>query len=121
MQTTATRQTLDAALAAVNIRYHGNVIWNREPEIKGRRLHFTLRVKSSREAGHRLTCSGRHIPAACWHVHGRFFEEVWSIEPDAIILAGTLRMTGPADNWQDRNIGSVAFPLMYSNACECEG
>jgi hypothetical protein len=121
MQTTATIETLDAALAAVNIRYDNNVIWNREPEKKGKRLHFTLRVKSSRESGHRVSWSGRHIPAACWHVHGHFFAEVWRIEPDALILAGQLKMTGERDNWQDRNIGSICQPMMYSNSCECEG
>jgi hypothetical protein len=119
MKTTATAETLSKALAIVNERFDNNVTYNRAPEKQGKRLAFTLKVKDSRKPGARRGLTGRRSVAACWHVHGYFFDAVWTIEPAAIIDAGALRMTGKADNWQDRNIGSMYQPAMYSEACCC--
>ena len=119
MQTTADIDTVEAALAVTNEKYEGNLCWNRDPERKGKRIHFTLRVKDSKGAGHRRSFTGKRMPSACWHVHGDFFDAVWQLQSDAVIWAGELRMEGPSDNWQDRNIGSQVQPLYFSEACDC--
>jgi hypothetical protein len=107
------------ALKAVNERYGDNVEFNRSPEWRGKRICFTLKVKDSKGPGARRGFTGRRLINACWHVHGHFFEKLWSIRPEAEIKAGSLIMRGPEDNWQDRNIGSMMSPLMFSEACNC--
>ena len=132
MRTTATLETLEAALASVNAKYANNVIWNRTPERKGKQYVFTLRVADSKEPGHRRGFAhpswygangkphkARRLTSACWHVHGEFFNAVWDIEPEAVIRAGALVMRNKADNWQDRNVGSLLCPQMFSEACDC--
>jgi hypothetical protein len=120
------KETLDKALEIINKKYEGNVIYNRLPERKGNFYHFTLRVKSSHNLGHRIgfhptsTGKNRRLVSACWHVHGDYFEAIFSIEPSAIIDVSTHRITKSFGNWQDRNIGSMMIPMYFSEACECE-
>lgn len=72
--------------------------------------------------GARISSSGRRIAAACWHVHGDFFDALLKIQPNAVIVT----RGGPGavidkngGNWQDCNIGSRMSPMMFSEACEC--
>ena len=120
---------LQAALRAVNRIYwiwddqkrvQKNIRWNRAPEKCGAGYRFTLRVNSSKGPGAKRGFSGRRTVSACWHVHGNFFDRLFRICPDAIILAGNQKITAQAGNWQDRNIGSTFQPLMYSESCECD-
>lgn len=121
-----TIQDLYKTLENVNKKYDGNVIFNREPEPYGRQIRFTLRVKNSREPGHRigfcLTSLGNHrrLVSACWHVHGNFFEELFEICPEAIIKTNGKDISIYGGNWEDRNIGSMMEPMYFSEACECE-
>lgn len=119
MKTTAKLETLEKALKRVNEKYGDNIIWNRQPDKTGNRYNFTLKCKDSKQPGHRIGHSSQRMVSACWHVHGNFFDIVWDIEPEAIIWAGVLKMESQADNWQDRNIGSVIHPLYFSEACDC--
>ena len=129
----ATREELDKALELVNVKYKGNVCWNRQPEKVGKGFRLTLRVKDSKEPGHRLGCSRglffahnydeevkfskrRRLVSACWHVHGDFFG---ALPPDARIITG--RGIVRPGQWPDYDIGSVLNPQMMSEACECEG
>ena len=119
-----TREQMEKALALVNTKYDGNITWNRVPEPKGKAFNFTLTVHSSKSAGHRLGMQHgngkqRRIAAACWHVHGHFFEALLSIAPDARIITTKSVITKYGGNWQDCNIGSMMFPMYYSEACEC--
>lgn len=122
-----TAQDLYKALVMVNREYDDNVCFNRQPEAIGKRIRFTLRVVSSRGMGARygqcLTTKGnrRHLTSACWHVHGHFFERLFEIVPDAEIVANGKSITRSYGNWEDRNIGSIMYPLYYSEACDCEG
>ncbi len=121
METNAKLETLEKALRTVNeLHYDNNIIWNREPEQIGNRLRFTLKCKSSKEAGHRIGQSGKRMTSACWHVHGNLFDIIWDFESDAIIKAGPLKMESKDDNWQDRNIGSQVNPMYFSEACDCQ-
>lgn len=83
-------------------------------------ITFTLTVESSREKGARRGHQGQRVSAACWHAHGDFFDALFSINPDAVIVSmGTQTITKQDGNWQDRNIGSQMQPLYYSEACDC--
>lgn len=120
MKTTATKEELYAALDHVNAKYAGNICFKTLDDINAKRRTFTLTVNSSKEPGARYNpVNGRRFAAACWHVHGDFFDYLWSVRPDCLILAGTLRMNSAADNWQDSNVGSYAYPVMFSESCHC--
>jgi hypothetical protein len=119
MRTNATQDDLHKALVLVNQKYAGNIRFKRMDQ-KGNRVHFTLTVHRSRGPGGRLNHTrDRHISAACWHVHGHFFEELFALRPDAIVRAATHKITKDIGNWIDRNIGSHMYPCMYSDACNC--
>ena len=114
-----TIKDLEKALVMVNKKYHKNVCF-KNIEQSGRMVTFTLRVNNSRDKGARISHSGRHIPAACWHVHGDFFESLFKIKPEAVIVSqGNKKITKDSGNWQDWNIGSIIYPMFYSEACEC--
>ena len=116
-----TPEQLREALAVINKRFADNISFKRAPEQTGKRWTFTLRAIDSRKAGGRIGHTGRRIGnAACWHAHGYFFEALFKIAPDAVVYAGSLTISADAGNWQDRNIGSMVQPMMYSEACACE-
>lgn len=132
----ATIYQMNLALTELNKKYDDNVIWNRAPEYNGGQLQFTLRVKSSKGKGARISKHGemfgkppRRSVSACWHVHGDFFDILLYIEPEAIIKSsantGAIVIykdsTGVVvGNWQDWNIGSSMYPIMYSESCLCD-
>jgi len=131
MRTNATKEELERALELVNERYDGNIRWNRQPETKGSRTRFTLRVNSARGPGARRGLStGRHLSSACWHVHGYFFEALFKVNPSAWVesncgtIDGAKRITIDGGNWRDRVAGQKYngrefIPLHFSMACEC--
>ena len=116
---------LEKALAIVNEKYDGNIRFKRL-EQNGSGVNFTLTVNSSREPGHRRGFHGfdgkepKRLAAACWHVHGDFFDALFTVKPDAIVRSqGDKVITKDAGNWQDWNIGSQMYPMYYSEACDC--
>tara|TARA_Y100000310_G_C20430071_1_gene691039 strand:- start:386 stop:760 length:375 start_codon:yes stop_codon:yes gene_type:complete len=120
--TGATREELETALVGVNAQYGDNVTWNNLEALSATRHRVTLRVHSSSGPGHRLgqnvhpaTGNRRRMTAACWHVHGTFFD---SLPVGTVIRAGG-KAISPGDPWEDRNIGSMMYPLLYSEACDC--
>lgn len=120
METTATVNQLERALNHVNTKFNGNIRFKRGPEGKSQnRRSFTLTVKHSRLPGGRIGHTGRRVSAACWHVHGEFFEYLFN-DGITLIKAGSKVMKGHADNWQDWNIGSIYQPMYYSGACDCD-
>lgn len=129
----SSKSELRKALTAVNKIYKRNVEYNRAPEPRGKNLMFTLKVKDSSKPGHRLGFSNsftgkqRRMASACWHIHGDFFEALLKINPDAIIKTGAgnknqiYSKNGEVfGNWEDSDIGSMAYPMFFSEACECE-
>lgn len=125
-----TMQDLKAALAEINAQFDENICF-RKLEASGKNIRFTLTVYDSRKAGGRLgvpnhfdsgkqTGRQRHLAAACWHVHGEFFDALFAIAPQAVIVSKGKKITAEAGNWQDRNIGSQVYPYMYSDACICQ-
>jgi hypothetical protein len=121
-----TKQDMNKAMEATNRQYDDNVEFNKYPEKAGNGLSFTLRVKSSKEAGHRLGFSGKRMVSACWHVHRDFMSACFAINPEARIKSAVADYQGIADfNYSfeqtgDDNIGSQVQPLCFREACECE-
>lgn len=108
---------MEKVLEVINRKYEGNIIWKRFDD--GKIINFTLTVKNSRNKGGRVSREGRSIAAACWHVHGDFFDALFEINPKAVIVSMGNKIDINSGNWQDRNIGSMMHPFMYSESCEC--
>lgn len=111
-------QEMKNALAILNGIYENNVEWNNF-QIEGENIRFTLKVSNSKKKGHRLGRHGRKMISACWHVHGNFFDILLDINPKATIKSLNRTIDVNGGNWEDWNIGSVIYPMWYSNACEC--
>ena len=118
----ATYVQLLNALKETNFWFDDNIIWNHEPELMSARAYrwrLTLRCKSSKAAGHRISHYGgkaRNTVSACWHVHGTFFDAL----PDASTILALGRVIRPGDAWQDFDVGSIMYPMMASACCGCE-
>lgn len=125
-----TEDVIYNALDIINGHYDGNITWRRVPYLagrdrQGRNIYIvTLTVKDSKGLGARISVGlngkARAVAAACWHVHGRFYDALWACDPNTMVEAAGRKLQGPDDNWQDWNIGSYARPLHYSEACRCE-
>jgi hypothetical protein len=127
MKTNATIEQLNEALNFVNLSFGGNIRFKNIEQVSKTRVQFTLTVKDSKEPGHRRGYYAREgrqpkrLAAACWHVHGYFFEYLFLRYPDITVIAGGHKMQSNYDNWHDRIIGScgMARPLQFSSACDC--
>jgi hypothetical protein len=123
-----TKQDLLKALESINKDYENNIVF-KTLSPKGKHFTFTLTVKSTKGPGTRKgfspTSTGKEkrVSAACWHVHGNFFDSLLSINPQAVVVSnwsgGKTVITKDGGNWQDVNIGSIMRPLMFSEACFC--
>jgi hypothetical protein len=114
---------LERVLIYINSKFDDNIKFKRL-ETKGRNILFTLTVKDSRGSGSRKSASAFHsdrrVSAACWHVHGYFFDELFKVNPAAIVVSqGNKQITKDSGNWKDWQIGSRMYPIMYSDACDC--
>tara|TARA_R100000306_G_scaffold51415_1_gene48390 strand:- start:2835 stop:3206 length:372 start_codon:yes stop_codon:yes gene_type:complete len=123
MKTTASLEVLEQALKEVNKIFNDNVTWKREPEKKGKWIHFTIKTKSNKGSGHGLSASyffkQRNLSTACWHVHGELFGFIWDLDPEARIDTAYAIMSNEEDNWQDYQRGSQAYPIYASECCVC--
>jgi hypothetical protein len=114
------------ALSILNKKYKGNItlIEMENANLKKTAFRFRLSVKDSRKPGGRLgfmrlkNGERKHICSACWHVHGDFWDILFSINPETRVWAHKW-ITKEKGNWEDRQIGSMMDPLMYSEACDC--
>lgn len=111
---------IDKAFKTVDKQFKKNLTVTKEAlSGTGKRWRVRLSVKDSRGSGGRIGYTGRRVKAACWHVHGYFFE---ALPLTSKIKAGNLTIIGGPDgegNWQDRNVGSIIQPMYYSEACDC--
>ena len=109
-----TVKQLNECLQKVNKEHGYKLIYNREPEQKGNYIHFTIRSEKSGIPGARTSWSGRNMVSASWHSHGYLFDNIYDLNPDAIIVCGRTRYECKDDNWQDYNIGSIMQPCYFS-------
>ena len=105
--------------------YDLGVIFAREPEWRGRWLHFTLRTVNGSSQGARRTNSGRKLAKACWHAHRDVMRAIFDAFPDAELVT-MLAVYNGADNFNalfqetgKYNLGSTANPCRADSACEC--
>lgn len=130
MRTNVTKEQLQKALDLTNKEFDNNITFNRFPEYVSYNnlLNFTLKVKDSKLKGagrgdfHYLNKDGSRKKRinACWHVHGTFFDNLFKVNSEAYVYCGEKKITKQYGNWEDRNIGSMMHPLMFSEACECD-
>ena len=122
-----TENEMYQALELINKKYDNNILFKSGPARKSKnQITATLTVNSTKDGalGYRRGHTGRKIAAACWHVHGDFFDTLIDINPDAVIvtgLKGKKIINKDGGNWQDANIGSQVNPMYYSEACDCNG
>ena len=111
---------MERALDSINDKYQGNVEWKTLTQ-KGKNIDFTLKVRDSHKPGHRRGFQGQRSVAACWHVHGDFFDALIKLNPQAEIVSRSVStvINRFGGNWQDKNIGSMMNPLLFSEACDC--
>ena len=113
-----------SALSIANQKYSDNIMFNRFDR-NPRCFDFTLRVKSSRGPGARVSHSGRRITAACWHAHRDVMVEIFNLAPDAVIKSSFATYKGKEGFYRDypatgmKNIGSMMQPLTFCSACGC--
>lgn len=126
---------LKRAIAIVNEKYEDNI--EIFIESRGKNLKVNLRVKNANKkngsiAGRKLnqsqfmgyTKGAKANGSACWHVHGDFFDTLLDINPKAIIETSLSAIYKneyglTVGNWEDKNIGSLMNPVLYSECCEC--
>jgi hypothetical protein len=117
-----TEYDLEKALTEVNRQFDGNIEFKQINQ-QGKNVRFTLTVRSSYGKGARLgfvhNGKQRHIKAACWHAHGEFFDALFSVASDAVIISQGNKITKDAGNWDDKNIRSNYSPFFFSEACNC--
>jgi len=117
----ATHEDIQKALTQANQELDNNLEFNNFQRLSDTRHRVTLRVKSSKGKGARLGQSitnrgnRRHLINACWHAHGTFFDSL----PEGTKIQAAGIVTHPGEDWQDRNIGSIIYPLWFSEACDC--
>ena len=115
------------ALDMIQYKYDNNITWNRKPERKGRQFIFTLKTNSVDKPGHGLghpdyfggNGKQRRLRSACWHVHGDFFDALLEVNSDAVIKSAGKIIDINGGNWTDWQRGSIMFPIMASELCEC--
>lgn len=131
-------EELEKALKTINRdKYEDNLEFRRIEYVSksrggGETWRLTLKPKNSRGPGGRISVMGivwgegiRHVSAVCWHGHGDFFDALLSINPHAVFnVAGNRKIyvnlhAEVVGNWEDRNIGSIMYPMYYSEACHC--
>ncbi len=111
-----TTATVRMAAATAGVRLEGF-----QPEGNG--LHFVLRLIGER--WRRRSSRGRRVAAVCWHGHRAFMEALFNRAPAARLKGTMADYNGRLDFWArhdatgNRNIGSIAQPMAYRDACDC--
>jgi len=117
MKTNATIEQLQNSLNFVNKQFDGNIKFKTLEQISKNRISFTLTVKDSKNTGHRrgyYSHNGnlpKRLAAACWHVHGYFFEYLFLTYDNIVIYSQGKKMTSNLDNW--KLAGNI------ENLCDC--
>lgn len=115
MRTNATQDELRQALAIVNKKYYGNISFFQIFNVSKNRVSFRLKAIAGLN-GSRTSPSGKNLPFASWHVHGEFYDALFSIRDSITVYSCGKKITKDAGNWEDRNIGSNYQPMYFSEA-----
>lgn len=100
-------------------------------------IHFTLRVRDSKKAGHKLgrprfnlqtggiEGKQRRLVAACWHVHRDVMIEIFKLNPNANLKTAMAHYKNKESFYDlypgtaDINVGSQIFPVTMPELCNC--
>ena len=107
---------IQTAIDKTSLQFDNNIEANRFDHVENH-YEVTIKCKSSRGKGAKLSPLGRHLTSCCWHVWGTFFDELFKLNPDIVIIAQGNRITKDYGNWIDRDVGQGR---MESEMCECE-
>jgi hypothetical protein len=113
MKTNVNETVVMAAINNVNTK-HGYKIELNRADYTGKWFNFTIKSKS-KIPGARVSHSGRNIAAASWHAHGYLFDEIFALEPNAVIVSQGRKITKDQGNWVDQQVGSMMNPKMFSD------
>jgi len=117
LRETSARDVINIALLRTTVKFNNNIEANRFEQV-GSHYEVTIKAKSSRSKGAKRGVGGRRTSSACWHAWGTFFEELFKLNPNIVIIAQGNRITAREGNWVDRNV--VAGRLNESEMCDCE-
>lgn len=113
MKTTATKETVQKAIDAVNEEHGYKIEFNRADQ-SGKWFNFTLQSEKSGIPGARYSHTGRRLKSASWHAHGYVFEKILEMDPKAIIKTAGRTVNINGGNWEDWNAGSLYSPCYMS-------
>lgn len=122
MYTTAKASTVRKAVKKISLKYKGNVIFDRKPEQVRKTfnyIRFTVRTKNKLAPPSRLSAKGRPLYKVSWRVFGQLMEEIFKMEPDAVIktATGTFRkgfQWADVDIRTEEQIADGHPPIYYS-------
>lgn len=115
MRTTVKKSQVLAAIDAVNEKYGYKLqIRNNDKQLSTNHYQFTLRSEKSGIPGSCYSATGRRQVSASWHAHGYFFDELFKINPEAIVWSKNNKITINQNNWEDFNVGSFVPPVYAS-------
>lgn len=114
MKTNATIQELEQTLKNTNEKHGYQLSFERLEQSTRNKVTFTLK-SPSKVKGARISWSGRNLAKASWHAHGHFFEELFLVNPNAVVVSrGSSKITSDSGNWEDIQIGSMMNPVYMS-------
>jgi len=119
----ATQADIEHAIQRTTGHYRDNLRLTRLDRVGYKTIvayRVRLGVIDSGSAGASINpTTGRRISAACWHAHGDFFTYLLIDVPDAEIRASGRAITRHGGNWVDYGRGSVYYPSVASEWCDC--
>ncbi len=124
--TNVTQISMYRALGKINKRYNGNISFARMTVLLIRShnketINFTLKVDDNHGQGARVYRRFGKIKRthrACWHVHGYFFEALFEVCPEAVVISAGKKITKDGGNWQPVGNG-MGWAGCEENACDC--
>ena len=139
-----TREQLETAMAEVNVKYNGNITFERCDFDHTRRdgreeWNVTLKTRDSKAYGSARSVrlsgwepnnqrGGRRIPKACWHAHGNFFDALGRLAPEAEMIGLSGHASSPdgkrrclirEHGWADPYVHNAFSGQYASEMCDC--
>jgi len=107
---------IQIAIDKTSMKFDNNIEANRFDQV-GNHYEVTIKCKSSRGKGAKRGASGRRTTNCCWHAWGAFFDELFNLNSDIVIIAQCNIITKDSGNWVDREVGQG---IRESTMCDCE-
>lgn len=101
-RTIAAGDVIAMAIQETSAKFDNNIQHNRFEQING---HYEVTIKciSSRGKGAKRGASGRRTISCCYHVWGVFFDELFRLNPNIVIISMGNRITSQSHvGWADR-------------------